>query len=150
MTLKEHINMTLEEQQRKEKERKDLDARLSPFKTWDIVADVKWELIWVFKNVAYHWWNPDVDYLWNFIFAEFKRAISKQWWTDWRVINAPCGDDDTYIDRRESDLTENYGLATPEQIALFKTLMAKEENSKLRDKERRRLRMKKKRKTRKW
>jgi hypothetical protein len=33
MTIKEHINMTLEEQQRKEKERKDLDAKLSPFKT---------------------------------------------------------------------------------------------------------------------
>ena len=150
MTLKEHINMTLEEQQRKEQERKDLDARLSPFKTWDIVADVKWELIWVFKNVAYHWWNPVVDYLWNFIFAEFKRAISKQWWTDWRVINAPCGDDDTYIDRRENDLTENYEFASPEQIALFKTLMAKVEKSKLRDKEKRKLRMKKKRKTRKW
>ena len=112
-----------------EQERTNLDRNLSrPFQRWDIIADVKGELIWVFKNIAYHWWNPDVDYFWNFIFAEFKKAISKQWWTDWRVINAPCGDDDTYIDRRESDLTENYKFATNEQIELFNTLMAKENN----------------------
>jgi hypothetical protein len=65
------------------------------------------------------------------------------------VINAPCGDDDTYINRKEFTLTENYKFATNEQIELFKTLMAKEENSKLREKEKRRRKMKKKRKARK-
>ena len=155
MTLKEHINMILDEQQRKEQEKSALDAKLSwPFKKWDIIADVKWELIWVFDNVAYHWWDPDVDYLWNFIFADFKRAISKQWWTDWRIINVPCWDDDVYIDRRKYNLTKNYRFATEAEKNLFNTLMTREmvneQNSKLKDKEKRRLRMKKKRKARRW
>jgi len=112
-----------------EQERIVLDAKLSwPFKRWDIIADVKWELIWVFNKVAYHGWSPEWKIFWKYIFADFQRAISKQWWTDWHVINAPCWDDDTYIDRRESDLTENYKFATNEQIELFNTLMAKENN----------------------
>ena len=75
MTLKEHINMILDEQQRKEQEKSALDAKLSwPFKKWDIIADVKWELIWVFDNVAYHWWE---FYICRFQKGNFKTMMNR-------------------------------------------------------------------------
>ena len=131
--------------------RKLLDKRLSwPFKKWNIIADVKGELIWVFDSISYHWWTPDADIYWKYIFASFSKAISRQWRSDWEAINCPCGDDDVYIDRRKNNLTENYRFATETEIELLNTLMEKEmineANNKIRDKEKRKLRMKKKEK----
>ena len=107
-----------------DKKREALDASLTPFKHWDIIANVEWDLIWVFDKVAYHWWRPDIDVLWNYIFADFTKAISK-WWEDWHVFENWCWDDGCYIDRRKYDLSKNYRPAMKTQIDLFKTLISK-------------------------
>ncbi len=130
-----------------EQERVALDAKLSPFKRWDIVADIKGELIWIFKGVGYQWrWLENPSY----IFAEFQRAISKQWGIERRVYENWYEDKNTSIDKRNSDLSENYKLATEEQVELFKILMKKEQENREKKKEKRKLRMKKKRKAKKW
>ena len=107
-------------------ERKNLDEKLSPFKRWDVIANTTWDLIWVFENVAYHWWNPNYS-IWNFIFADFSKAISKQWKDHWEVFPNWCGDDSVYIDRRESTLAEWYRLATEEEKKLLMELLSKAE-----------------------
>ena len=107
-----------------------LDEKLSPFRRWDIVASVKWDLIWVFESVGYHGGRPDIEGLWNYIFAEFEKWISRQWSNDWRVIDSPLWDDDTYIDRRKSTLSEWYRLATQKEKELLKTLLEKKEREK--------------------
>ena len=106
-------------------ERERLDRELTPFRRWEVIASIQWDLIGVFESVWYHGWNPDIDGLWNYIFAEFEKWISKQWSTDWRVINSPMWDDDTYIDRRKSTLAEWYRLATEEEKKLMKELISK-------------------------
>jgi len=123
-------------------ERERLDKQLSPFNKWDIIANIKWDLIWIFENVAYHGWSPDCDPLWNYIFADFSQAISKQWRENWYVFKNWCWDDDEYIDRRKYDLSANYKLATQEQIELFKTLM-NQEDKKIEKKERQKKKRKK-------
>ena len=108
-------------------ERERLDRELTPFRRWEIIASIQWDLIGVFESVGYHGGNPDIDGLWNYIFAEFEKWISKQWSSDWRVINSPMWDDDTYIDRRKSTLAEWYRLATEEEKELMKKLISKAE-----------------------
>ena len=105
-------------------ERKKLDEKLSStFKKWDVIANTTWELIWIFESVAYHWWNPEYS-IWNWIFADFSKAISKQWRDHWEVFPNWCWDDDVYIDRRNSTLSKWYRLATQEEKELFETLIA--------------------------
>lgn len=109
-----------------EQERSALDARLSwPFKRWDIIADRRWALIWTFENVAYHWWNPTLKGLGEYIFADFQKAISIQWRTKWHVFEDWCWDDDTYIDSRKHDLSSYYRFATEAEKQLFNALIEK-------------------------
>ena len=104
-------------------EREALDAKLSPFKSWDIIADIRGEIIWIFDKVAYHWWNPEYP-IWRYIFADFQKAISKQWRSKWEVFENWCWDDDVYIDRKKHNLWFNYRLATEEEKQIFKVLIA--------------------------
>jgi hypothetical protein len=117
-----------------DKEREALDASLTPFKHWDIIANLKWDLIWVFDRVAYQWWNPYENLYWdpydepfgNFIFAVFKKAIIKMgeyntYWED-EEFKDWCSDVGVSIDRRKSDLSEGYRLAMKEEVELFNLL----------------------------
>ena len=109
-----------------EQERVALDAKLSwPFKRWDIIIDAKREIIWVFDKVAYHWWDPKHP-IGKYIFADFQRAISKQWRGVWHVFPDWCWDDDTYINRRKNDLSANYRFATDAEKRLFNALINRE------------------------
>lgn len=110
-------------------ERHDLDGKLSPFKRWDVIANTTWDLIWIFESVAYHWWRPDCHPIWKYIFADFSKAISKQWRTYWETFPDWCGDDDVYIDRRKSTLAEWYRLATEEEKELMEELLSKAEKN---------------------
>jgi len=130
-------------------DREELDKQLSPFKKWDIIANIRWDLIWIFKNVAYHGWSPECDPSWNYIFADFSQAISKQWRENWHVFKNWCWDDNEYIDRRTNDLSANYKLANQEQIELFKTLMDKEDRKIAKKERKKKNRKRKKREKRK-
>jgi len=110
-------------------QRDQLDKELSSwFNHWDIIADQKGEIIWTFDNVAYHGWRPGIAIFWNYIFADFSQAISKQWRKDWCVFKNWCWDDDVYIDRRKHDLSFHYRFATEAEKELFRTLMRKEKD----------------------
>ena len=111
-------------------EREGLDAKLSPFKSWDLIADIKWDIIWVFDKVAYHWWNPEIEWLWNYIFADFKKAITRKWRAYWHVFEDWCWDDDVYIDRRRKKLSANYRFATEAEKQLYDIIMLNDENIK--------------------
>ena len=117
-----------------DEKREVLDASLTPFKHWDIIANVKWDLIWVFDRVAYQWWNPYENLYWdpydeplgNYIFAVFKKAITKvegytTYWDD-ELFKDWCSDSSVSIDRRKNDLSEGYRLATKEEVELFNIL----------------------------
>lgn len=56
------------------KEWEALDSKLSPFKSWDIIADKKCEIIWVFDKVGYHWWNQELKWSGEYIFVDFKKS----------------------------------------------------------------------------
>lgn len=112
-------------------QRDQLDKELSSwFNHWDIIADNKGEIIWTFDNVAYHGWRPGIAIFWNYIFADFSQAISKQWRDHREVFDKWCWDDDVYIDRRKHDLSFHYRVATEKEKELFETLITqrKEEN----------------------
>ena len=103
--------------------REALDVELSPFKRWDIIADIRGEIIWIFDKVAYHWWNPEYP-IGRYIFADFQKAISKQWRSKREVFENWCWDDDAYIDRKKHNLWFNYRLATEEEKQIFNVLIA--------------------------
>ena len=114
-----------------ETERKELDAKLSGnFKSGDIIADEKWDIIWAFDKVAYHGWSPEIECYGRYIFAEFKQAISRQWRKEYEAFDNGCWDDDVYIDSKRYKLPDYYRFATEAESLLFQTLIAEKKNSK--------------------
>lgn len=99
----------------------DLEKWMSPFKKWEIITDVKKELIWIFSSIGHHW-LPNDKLLWKYIFAQFKKAISKQWREDWQALGA-CWDDDLYLDSRFENLWNYYRHATDDEKLLFFKVM---------------------------
>jgi hypothetical protein len=60
--------------------------------------------------------------LWKYIFAQFKKAISKQWREDWQALGA-CWDDNLYLDSRFENLWNYYRHASDDEKLLFFKVM---------------------------
>lgn len=56
-----------------------------------------------------------------------KKAISRQWRSNWHIFEDWCWDDDVYIDSRKHDLSYNYRLATKYEKQMFNAFTINED-----------------------